>query len=234
MDSVDFAFANGRRNVRRTALLAAFASVLALVAAVVASPALADPPDNDYIANSEVLGSTFDVQGTTVEATPEGGEPNHGGNSFANPSCNDTFDNSCQHSVWYVWTAPSSGPFRVATCTSDYDTTLGAYTGPDVDQLTEVASNDNGGCGINGRGSVVSFNAIAGTLYRIAVSGAQGAAGTFTLTGSPAPVIPSPGVSGSSSPVASSVAKPTKSSTPKKHHKKHHKHHKHNKHKDRG
>jgi hypothetical protein len=86
------------------------------------------------------------------------------------------------HTVWYRWTSPFSGPVEMNTCTSNYDTLLGVYTGSALGSLTEVAGNDDtSGCGTGDRGSKVTFNATNGTTYQILVDGFSGLQGTFTL-----------------------------------------------------
>src|SRR5205085_956184 len=82
------------------------------------------------------------------------------------------------HSVWWTWTAPSSSRVSVDTIGSNFDTTLGVYTGSAVTGLTTVASdNDSGGNDT----SRLTFTATAGTTYRIAVDGFGGATGNITL-----------------------------------------------------
>jgi hypothetical protein len=83
-------------------------------------------------------------------------------------------------SVWYSWTASRSGKAEVTTLANDFDTTLGVFTGSSVGGLATVATNDNvpGGSGVN---SQVTFNAVQGTTYRIAVDGHAGAQGSFVM-----------------------------------------------------
>lgn len=122
---------------------------------------------NDNFASAEAIaGTSGSVAGTTVNATKETGEPNHGGNSGG-------------RSVWFSWTAPSSGSRTFSTCGgATWDTTLGVYTGSAVDALATVVTNDDG-CSLQ---SSVTFNATAGTTYRIAIDGYNTANGTFTLS----------------------------------------------------
>lgn len=139
------------------------------------SPALAEQinapsnaPANDNFANRIVLsGSTITVTGTNVNATKETGEPNHAGNTGGK-------------SVWYSWTAPSAGTVTIDTHGSSFDTLLGVYTGSSVSALTSVAANDDDPVG-GTTTSKVTFAAIAGTTYQIAVDGYGGAAGSITL-----------------------------------------------------
>lgn len=124
------------------------------------------PPVNDNFANSVTLfGNSISTTGTIVGATGEAGEPNHAGVSLP------------LNSVWWSWTAPSTGNVSINTFGSPYDTTLGIYTGLALSSLTTIASNDDA----NGLQSAVSFTATAGTTYQIAVDGYSGSTGPFNL-----------------------------------------------------
>ena len=87
--------------------------------------------------------------------------------------------------MWFSWTAPgdSSVPHLALRTFASFDTLLGVYTGPTVDNLVEVASNDDGTSG----GSTVSFETTPGVTYRIAVDGFAGKSGVFFLTAAPSP-----------------------------------------------
>jgi hypothetical protein len=124
---------------------------------LLARPAAAAPPANDNFASAQVLtGSSVSVSGTNVEATKQTNEPDHAGDPGG-------------RSVWYTWTAPSTGAFKIDTCASDFDTLLAVYTGSAVDALTPIVSNDEGfNCASQ---SEVAFHANSGTVYRIAVDG---------------------------------------------------------------
>ena len=127
----------------------------------------APPPANDNFANATVLiGSTLSISNTvTTSATKESGEPNHAADTGG-------------HSVWWWWTAPASGSVQVDTIGSSFDTLLAVYTGAMVSNLSMVASDDQSG---GNNTSLLAFYAQAGTTYRIAVDGWQGAAGTAVL-----------------------------------------------------
>ncbi|HLL75181.1 MAG TPA: NF038122 family metalloprotease, partial [Pyrinomonadaceae bacterium] len=134
------------------------------------------PPPNDDFANAQQLsGTSARVTGTNVGATKEAGEPSHAPDGDPGGK-----------SVWYVWTAPSSGTFTFSTgqsaqgAGSNFDTVLAAYTGSDVGALTPVAKNDDAAGG--GTSSSIAFNAVGGTTYRIAVDGWNGGAGTIALS----------------------------------------------------
>jgi thiol-disulfide isomerase/thioredoxin len=136
---------------------------LALHIAQVTYPAFGQTrPANDNFADAiQVTGTNFTVHGSNVNATREPGEPNHahqpGGKS-----------------VWWTWQAPQTGYATLSTLGSvssvsgELDTLLGVYRGSVVSNLTEVAYNDDGPIDLT---SQVTFHAIAGTTYQIAVDG---------------------------------------------------------------
>src|SRR6266516_3949276 len=91
-----------------------------------AGSALAQPANDDF-ANAYNLvppgiGST---NGNNINATEEIGEQF----IFGVPG---------GQSVWYMWTAPSDGPVTFTTAGSDFDSLLGVYVGPTVDNLTLI------------------------------------------------------------------------------------------------
>lgn len=119
------------------------------------------PPPNDNFASAQVIsGCSGSVNGTNVGATRESGEPEH----LPNPNDSGT------HSVWYQWQAPVTASVDITTAGSNYDTVLGVYTGTAVSNLTIIRQNDDVDPGIV-QSSTVTFDAIAGTVYRIAVDG---------------------------------------------------------------
>jgi Lysyl oxidase/Immunoglobulin I-set domain len=131
----------------------------------------AAPPNNHFVSATFLVGSVVGTTGKNHLGTKEAGEPAHA----ADPG---------GKSVWYRWTAPISGLVTISTEGSDFDTLLGIYTGSSVGNLTTIASNDDAGAGISA--SSVTFSAIAGTLYRIALDGKNGAAGSCQLAINPA------------------------------------------------
>jgi hypothetical protein len=129
-------------------------------------------PVNDDFANAIVIPQVpFSFTEFKTCATKEPGEPNHAGNSGG-------------HSVWFSWTPSVNQTIVVNTRNSDFDTLLAIYTGSTVSSLSLVAANDDI---IPNRypQSEVSFAAIAGTTYRIAVDGYGGAVGTVVLNVGP-------------------------------------------------
>jgi uncharacterized repeat protein (TIGR01451 family) len=98
---------------------------------------------------------------------------------------------STLNTQWYSWTAPVSGFVSFGTCNptgsslTNFDTTIGIYTGSAVNALTQIGFNDDTpGCNsvVNANyGSTVAFNAVAGTTYRIQVDGYNATTGQFNL-----------------------------------------------------
>ena len=143
-----------------------FVGVLALAALSVGG-VIAQPANDNFTAATSLDG--FPLPGTltgdNTGASREAGEPmivtNPGGAS-----------------VWYSWTAPGDCVATFDTVGSSLDTLLGVYVGSSVDQLSLVAQDDNSG---GGSASKVSFPAPSGTVFYIAIDGAGGAQGGFTL-----------------------------------------------------
>jgi hypothetical protein len=123
-------------------------------------------PSNDFFTNAiTVSGNQGSTNGTNLRATKETGEPTVAGNSGG-------------ASVWYYWTAPSSGTVAIDTIGSTFSTSLGIYTGSSVTNLTLVGS-DSGSAG--GGQSRVTFTATSGTTYRIVVDGVNGSMGNVAF-----------------------------------------------------
>lgn len=128
-----------------------------------------NPPFNDPFANAiNVVPSALDptaVGGTNVSASLQTGEPR--GNS------------GVQGTVWWKFTATRTEPVQIRTLGSNFDTTLGIYTGSSVSALTQVAFNDDGGAS---NSSVVTFNTTSGVTYYVQVGGFGSNRGNITLT----------------------------------------------------
>ncbi|HEX8066882.1 MAG TPA: hypothetical protein VF520_10175 [Thermoleophilaceae bacterium] len=120
---------------------------------------LAQPPPNDDLANATGLtGSSVTAAGTTVAATREAGEPVHAWDGYG-------------ATVWYSWTAPSSGELRVSTTGAPV---RAVYTGDAVGSLAKVAASD---------WESLRFRVTGGATYRIAVANqTDSASGAFSLT----------------------------------------------------
>lgn len=124
------------------------------------------PVANDNFENGQVIeGNSGTLSESNSGATFQTGEPLHVG---ADPF----------KSLWHRWTAPVNGIWTFDTQGSRFDTLLAVYSGSAISSLTEVASNDDDqGSTTSG----VTFTAVAGTLYHVAVDGFGGASGELTL-----------------------------------------------------
>jgi hypothetical protein len=129
------------------------------------------PPPNDNLSGAqEIVGRRVTVLGDNGCATSEPGEPRHykPANSVAS------------RSLWYRWTAPVSESVTFSTEGSAFDTVLAVYTGSGFAEFAKqiVAQGDD--IADYNRQSRVTFNAVGGTNYFIAVDGSNtgpGAAG---------------------------------------------------------
>ena len=137
------------------------------------APPVVRPANDNFASAAGVTGTSWTRTGSSVNATAETGEPAHAGQAPG-------------FSVWYSWTAPASGAATISTAGSNFDTVLAVYTGSTVGTLTPVAANDNPADG--GTSAAVSFQAVAGVVYRIAVDGKGGTSGSVSLAGSVAGV----------------------------------------------
>lgn len=119
-------------------------------------------PVNDLVASATPIpltGALTRVEGSTVNAGREAGEPAHGGASGAN------------HTAWWRFTAATTGALRLATLGSDFDTTLAVYGGASITALgAPLAINDNATPSV--RFSAVNLPVVAGRTYLVAVGGA--------------------------------------------------------------
>jgi hypothetical protein len=118
-----------------------------------------------FVAAAPMTGATGTARGSNAAATREAGEPR-------------ITNNKGGRSVWFTWTAPWSGTATIDTVGSSFNTLLAVYTGTTVGGLRQVAANDNYGSSQQSR---VTFAAVAGVTYRIAVDGFNGGYGTYVL-----------------------------------------------------
>jgi hypothetical protein len=127
-------------------------------------------PANDAFTNRTWLrGLQVVTSGSNVQATREPGELMHA------QKLGDT-------SIWYAWTAPTSGVVRFSTAGSAFNTLLAVYSGSSLTSLTEVAANDDVDPDAGSLTSAVTFEAQAGQSFVVAVDGFDGAAGPVALT----------------------------------------------------
>ncbi len=134
-------------------------------------------PANDSFASATAIqlsSATFTTTGTNIQATKETGEPSHAAETGG-------------RSVWWRWIAPANGRITLTTLGSNFDTVLAAYTGTGPATLTVLASNDDAESLAQNpapsrlRTSTITFDAVAGTTYRIAVDGWDALFGQITL-----------------------------------------------------
>ncbi len=122
------------------------------------------PPNDDFTNRFTLAGNSASTTGSDVFASYEPGEPAHGGWSSG-------------ESVWWTWTAPTNGIAAVALTEFTGSQVLAVYTGSALNQLANV--------GVAGPSLAppvaVSFPALAGTGYQIAVVGVESQLGTFFL-----------------------------------------------------
>jgi len=115
------------------------------------------PPNDDFMDAQPIVGSSGNVAGSTILATKQSAEPNHVPNNAGGAS------------IWFRWVAPDGGTVTISTSGSNFDTLLAAYTGEQLNDLTQVASNDDLAPG--NLQSRISFDVVAGTTIEIAVDG---------------------------------------------------------------
>lgn len=143
-------------------------------------------PDNYVFAGAEVInGDSANIVAHNWGSVREPGEPSIGARATQLGS----------RSLWWKWTAPSSGIYQLDTIGSEtpvpedniphpdrtlfgFDTRLGVYVGSSVSGLTRVASNDSRTTESYGntwmsfqRNSRLEFAATEGTTYIILVNG---------------------------------------------------------------
>lgn len=136
-------------------------------------------PPNDNFANAlALLTDSGSLTGTNVNGTHELGETAHVGYMG-------------DKSVWYTWVSPVNGQATFDTIGSNFDTTLAVYIGPFVNQVLNVAQNDDIVAGTN-KASRVQFNVTAGTTYRVVVDGWNGEYGNVTLNWTSSGSVPTP------------------------------------------
>ncbi len=113
------------------------------------------PANDDFAGRTLLSGTSVNVSASNAGATKEAGERNHA----ANPG---------GRSLWWSWTAPTSGTVTIGTTGLTLDTVLAVYTGNALNSLNEVAANDDFDGNLFSR---VSFPATQNVTYQIAVDG---------------------------------------------------------------
>jgi len=120
------------------------------------------PPatNDDFAKRTPITGVNRTIRSSNFGATVEAPEPFH---------CGDPGGAS----VWWTWTAPSNVAVSISTAGSTYDTILAVYTGASYAALSPLVCNDDRipEAFPSVVTSEVSFNAVAGLAYQIAVEG---------------------------------------------------------------
>jgi hypothetical protein len=119
------------------------------------------PPPNDNCSTPHAITTLpfSDTLDTTLATTSPGDPINCAGNQGSN-------------SVWYSLQATSNTVIGVDTSASNYDTILSVFTGA-CGSLSQVACNDDFGNNLGNR-SMLTFQAQAGNVYLIEVTGKSG------------------------------------------------------------
>lgn len=102
-------------------------------------------------------GAPFFIAVNTTGATRQACEPRHA-------------EERGGKSMWLRWVSRGTGVVVLNTNGSEFDTLLAVYTGSDLCHLTEVASDNDSGAGLN---SQLRFTARANRVYRIVVDGLE-------------------------------------------------------------
>jgi hypothetical protein len=122
---------------------------------------VASPLNDMFAASIGISGTQVTVEGSTLNARSEPGEPAQPGSSTG-------------ASVWYDWRAPSSG--HVSLSAVSWSAGLTVYAGPSLTELVRVSQPSQPGTFRS-----AEFYALAGQLYHIAVSDESGTEGSFVF-----------------------------------------------------
>lgn len=110
---------------------------------------------NDHFQNAAtVSGTNWSVTDSTLHATGEFAEPLPG------------YSTSNLTTLWWKWTAPDNGLYRITTAGSQVDTALGVYTGSSMSGLTSAGFHD---ANTTGGAGTVMLRAVSGTTYAFQV-----------------------------------------------------------------
>ncbi|GAB2983554.1 PKD domain-containing protein [Saccharothrix stipae] len=124
----------------------------------------APPPNDDFDQATAITTLPFTTTQTADEATQASDDPS---------SCNSS------RSVWFTYTATTSGSITATTAGSGYDTVLSAFTGT-RGALTPLGCNDDASGGHHSR---LDLAVVAGTQYHfMAAAFSSGSAGPLTFS----------------------------------------------------
>ena len=170
----------GYRRVKlRVVDAAGHESVAVLYLYIYFAPPVQRPLNDDFAAAAAISAAAPELRGLNATATAQTGEPQHGSGG---PS----------HSVWARYDATTAGSVSFGTCGSEFDTVLAVYTGTSLTSLTRVAGDDDGGSACAAGTSKLTFAAVAGRTYWLAVDGLGAATGRYRLSLHAPPQTPAP------------------------------------------
>lgn len=139
------------------------------LASALASPLNENTPFNDsFQTRAHVSGSRIAVRSSNVGASLDSLEPLIGGYTGG-------------ASLWWEWTAPVSGPVSLTTTGSNFLTLAGVFSGTSLSALNPIASARATGTSASTTASL-NFNAVAGSVYEIAIDGVNGQTGLVNFT----------------------------------------------------
>lgn len=140
--------------------------VIVLLALLIAATGAAGaaPTNDNFASATAVTGTSGTVTGSNVGATKETGEPTHSGGSGV--------------SIWWKWTPSTTGPVTFTTAASGSNIVMAVYTGAAVTSLSAATATS----GTTQSSSSLTFFAVTGTSYYVAVDSLLGLTGTITLS----------------------------------------------------
>ena len=172
--------------MKPNSLLVCLGVLIGATPALVAQTTL--PPSNDNFANQiQLNGSSWTVAGTTLNATIEAGEPIYQQN---------------RPSVWYSWTAPSDLVTTINLAGSSNAPFVTISVGSTLATLHGV----NQGGSFQGSVGLITFIAVKGVTYKIAVQVAGPGPGPFFLSLTSTPLTSNATVVGPDLPTSSAPA----------------------------
>lgn len=131
---------------------------------VVATPVL--PFADNTAASNTATAQSGSLSGDNLSATAEAAEPEF------------SVGKRGRKSVWFSWIAPTTGIATIHTRGSAFDTVLAVFTGTiTASSVPLVTDEDSAGF----KTSAVTFNASAGTTYRIGIDGSDGDSGLIVV-----------------------------------------------------
>ena len=141
---------------------------------VIPSPDGQYHPINDLCANASTIGEG------TIAFVSDGAETDGPAEPAA---CVTNGQTQYDHDLWYRFTPACSGPVRVSTCGSTFDTKIAIYAACPTGPGQSIACNDDSACSGGGNlQSNATFTGVGGSAYLIRVGGYSGASGVGSLT----------------------------------------------------